>query len=119
MSRRTGVWAGIRRTARRINVAGVARVVLVSGAAVGLVYVATNRPVSVDLVTATGEQQAPLVGTSLATRVAQTCPGPELTGRAVHDDVGGHRVGTGVGEDEPFLAARAARNGSSLSLIHI
>ena len=51
-----------------------------AGAGVGLVYVATNRPVSVDLVAATGEQQAPLVGTSLATRVAQTCPGPELAG---------------------------------------
>ena len=80
MSRLTGAGAGIRRTARRINVAGVARVVLVAGAGVGLVYVATNRPVSVDLVAATGEQQAPLVGTSLATRVAQTCPGPELAG---------------------------------------
>ena len=31
---------------------------------------------SVDLVAATGEQQAPLVGTSLATRVALVCPGP-------------------------------------------
>ncbi len=80
MSRQTGVGAGIRRTARRINVAGVARVVLVAGAGVGLVYVAANRPVSLDLVAATGEQQAPLVGTSLATRVAQTCPGPELVG---------------------------------------
>ena len=80
MSRLTSASAGLRRSARRINVAGVARVVLVAGAGVALVYVATNRPVSVDLVAATGEQQAPLVGTSLATRVVQTCPGPELAG---------------------------------------
>jgi Family of unknown function (DUF5719) len=74
------VGAGIRRGARRINAAGVARVVLVAGAGVALVHVATTNPVSVDLVAATGEQQAPLVGTSLATRVALVCPGPELAG---------------------------------------
>ncbi len=80
MSRLSGVGAGIRRAGRRINAAGVARVVLVGGAAVALVHVATTNPVSVDLVAATGEQQAPLVGTSLATRVVQVCPGPELAG---------------------------------------
>jgi hypothetical protein len=72
--------AGIGRGVRRINLAGVARVVLVAGAGVALVQVATTRPVSVDLVAATGVQPAPLVGTSLATRVALTCPGPELAG---------------------------------------
>lgn len=80
MSRLTGVADGARRTARRVNLAGVARVVVVTGAAVGLVYVATDRPVDIDLVAATGQQQAPLVGTSLATRVALVCPGPELAG---------------------------------------
>jgi hypothetical protein len=80
MSRLSGVGAGIRRGARRVNAAGVARVLLVAGAGVALVHVATTNPVSVDLVAATGEQQAPLVGTSLATRVALVCPGPELAG---------------------------------------
>jgi len=80
MSRLAGAGAGLRRGARRINVAGIARVVLVAGAGVALVHVATNRPVDLDLVAATGEQQAPLLGTSLATRVALTCPGPELAG---------------------------------------
>ena len=79
--------AALKRTLRRINVAGVARVVLVVGACVGLVHYATDRPIGIDLVAATGEQQAPLVGTSLATRVAQTCPGPELNGIPGIDDV--------------------------------
>lgn len=80
MSRLSTTGAGLTRAVRRVNVAGVARVALVVGAGVGLVHVATSQPVAVDLVAATGEQQTPLVGTSLATRVAQTCPGPELSG---------------------------------------
>jgi len=76
MSRLRGVTAGLRRGARRVNVAGVARVALVAGAGVALVHLATDRPVEIDLVAATGQQQAPLVGTSLATRVALACPGP-------------------------------------------
>ena len=80
MSRLRGLTAGIGRGVRRVNVAGVARLVLVAGAGVALVYVATDRPVGIDLVAATGESPAPLVGTSLATRVALTCPGPELAG---------------------------------------
>lgn len=80
MSRLRGVTAGLRRGARRVNVAGVARVALVAGAGVALVHLATDRPVEIDLVAATGQQQAPLVGTSLATRVALACPGPELAG---------------------------------------
>ncbi len=87
MSRLDATGAALKRTLRRINVAGVARVVLVVGAGVGLVYYATDRPIGIDLVAATGEQQAPLVGTSLATRVAQTCPGPELNGIPGIDDV--------------------------------
>lgn len=80
MSRLSGPGAAVRRGARRTNVAGIARVALVAGAGAALVYVATDRPVEIDLAAATGEQQAPLVGTSLATRVALTCPGPELAG---------------------------------------
>ena len=87
MSRLDATGAALKRTLRRINVAGVARVVLVVGAGVGLVHYATDRPIGIDLVAATGEQQAPLVGTSLATRVAQTCPGPELNGIPGIDDV--------------------------------
>lgn len=80
MSRLRGLRAGVGRGVRRVNVAGVARLVLVAGAGVALVYVATDRPVGIDLVAATGEAPVPLVGTSLATRVALTCPGPELSG---------------------------------------
>ena len=80
MSRLSAGTAGLRRGARRVNLGGIARVALVAGAGVALVYVATSRPVEIDLVAATGQQQAPLVGTSLATRVELACPGPELTG---------------------------------------
>jgi len=80
MSRASGVGAGVRRSLSRVNVAGVTRVLLVTGAGLALVHVATDRPVDLDLVSASGEAQAPLVGASLATRVTQTCPGPELAG---------------------------------------
>ena len=80
MSRLSAMTAGLRRGARRVNLGGVARVALVAGAGVALVHVATDRPVEVDLVAATGQQQVPLVGTSLATRVELACPGPELAG---------------------------------------
>jgi uncharacterized protein DUF5719 len=80
MSRLRNGSAALGRGARRVNVAGIARVVLVAGSGVALVYAATSRPVEVDLVAATGRQQAPLVGTSLATRVELACPGPELAG---------------------------------------
>jgi hypothetical protein len=80
MSGLSGITAGLRRGARRINVGGIARVALVAGAGVALVHVATSRPVEIDLVAATGQQPAPLVGTSLATRVELACPGPELAG---------------------------------------
>ena len=80
MSRLSAFGADLRRGLARVNVAGVARVVLVTGVGLALVHVATDRPVDVDLVAASGEVQAPLVGASLATRVTQTCPGPELAG---------------------------------------
>jgi Family of unknown function (DUF5719) len=66
--------------ARRVNYAGVARVVVAGAAAFALVHVAGARPVSLDLVAATGEAETPLVGSALATRVAQSCSGTELTG---------------------------------------
>jgi hypothetical protein len=66
--------------ARRVNYAGIARVVVAGAAACALVHVAGARPLSLDLVAASGETEAPLVGSALATRVAQTCSGPELTG---------------------------------------
>ena len=78
MSRLGRVRAGV----RRVNVAGIARVALVAGAAVGLVHVATTQSLDLDLdlVSASGEEQVPVSGTALATRVAQVCPGPELSG---------------------------------------
>ena len=79
--------AGLTSGVQRLNVAGVARVLLVVGAGVGLVHFATVQPVGIDLAAAAGEEQTPLVGTSLATRVAQTCPGPELSGIAGLPDV--------------------------------
>ncbi len=65
---------------RRINVWGPVRVVVVAGAAFGLVHVASTSAVTVDLAAAVGEDQGPVVGTALATSVSQVCPGPELTG---------------------------------------
>ncbi len=80
MSRLRDGAAGLRRGGRRVNLGGIARVALVAGTGAALVYVATIRPVQVDLVAATGQQPVPLVGTSLATRVVLACPGPELAG---------------------------------------
>jgi hypothetical protein len=65
---------------RRVNVAGVTRVVVAAGAAVGLVHLITTQPIELDLVAVSGQHQAPIAGTALATRVATVCPGPELTG---------------------------------------
>lgn len=65
---------------RRVNLWGVTRVAVVVGASVGLVHVATSEPVKFDLASAVGEQQDTVVGTALATRVSQICPGSELSG---------------------------------------
>ena len=54
MSRLSAGTAGLRRGARRVNLGGIARVALVAGAGVALVYVATSRPVEIDLVAADG-----------------------------------------------------------------
>ena len=80
MSRLTTARARTAAVARRVNYAGIARVVVAGAAAYGLVHVAVAQPVSVDLVAASGDTQAPVVGSALATRVAQTCSGTELTG---------------------------------------
>ena len=76
MSRLSGLKAGV----RRVNVAGLARVALAGGAAFALVHVATTQSLDLDLVAASGEEPVVVPGTSLATRVTQVCPGPELTG---------------------------------------
>ncbi|MFQ6172054.1 DUF5719 family protein [Oryzobacter sp. R7] len=65
---------------RAVSWAGVARVVVVGGAAAGLVYVAAGQAPGLDLAAAVGEDEAPVASTALTTRVAQVCPGPELTG---------------------------------------
>ncbi len=65
---------------RRLNWAGITRVVVPSGVAVGLVALAAAHPLDIDLVAASGEAEVPVAGSSLATRVSQVCPGSELTG---------------------------------------
>ena len=86
-----------------------------TGVGLALVHVATDRPVDVDLVAASGEVQAPLVGTSLATRVTQTCPGPELAGIPGIPDTTVPVVGHGGGRAGRAAAGArpAARAGSS------
>ncbi len=61
-------------------VPGAGRVVLAGGAAAGLVWLATTHPVALDLVAASGVQQAPVSGASLTTSTTLMCPGDELTG---------------------------------------
>ena len=80
MSRLASVRARTSATARRVNYAGVARVVVAGAAAAGLVHLASAQPVSLDLVAASGEPESPVMGSALATRVAQMCSGTELTG---------------------------------------
>jgi hypothetical protein len=75
----------------RPSVPGAARVVLAGGAALGIVWAATTHPVSLDLVAASGVDEAPVGGTSLTTALSAMCPGNELSGiRGVPDvTVGG------------------------------
>lgn len=80
MSRLAAVRGRSAAVARRVNVAGVTRVVVAAAVAAGLVHVATTQAVSLDLVAASGEPETPVVGSALATRVAQMCSGTELTG---------------------------------------
>ncbi len=61
-------------------VPGATRVVLAAGAAAGLVWLGTTHPVGLDLVAASGGEQAPVSDTSLTTAVDAMCPGDELTG---------------------------------------
>ncbi|GAA4408752.1 hypothetical protein GCM10023168_26590 [Fodinibacter luteus] len=72
---------------RRLNAAGLTRVVLASGAAVGVVALAAAHPLDLDLVSASGDEDVSVVGSALATRVVQVCPGPELSGIPGVDDV--------------------------------
>lgn len=64
----------------RPAVPGTVRVLLVAGAAAGLVWGATARPDTLDLAQASGVVEAPVAPTSLATSIDAMCPGPELTG---------------------------------------
>lgn len=80
MSRLTRLESAAGPRLRRVNWAGGARVVVAGGAAAALVQLAAANPLEIDVVAAAGEQEAPVVGTSLATRVTRICPGNELTG---------------------------------------
>ncbi len=72
--------ARLRAGAGRGHLGGLVRVALVAAAAFGAVHVATTETFGLDLVAASGDQPASVSGTSLATRVTQVCPGPELSG---------------------------------------
>lgn len=65
---------------RALNWAGITRVVVPAGVAVGLVAFTTANPREIELVEASNFSEASVTGFSLATRVTQTCPGPELSG---------------------------------------
>jgi len=67
---------------------GATRVVLAGGAAAALVWLGTTHPLGLDLVAATGGEQAPVSDTSLTTAVSAMCPGDELTGITGVPDVG-------------------------------
>ena len=65
---------------RALNWAGITRVVVPAGVAVGLVAFTTANPREFDLVQASGATESSVAGVSRATRVTQACPGPELSG---------------------------------------
>ncbi len=88
MTRRSRLRSGARTLVRRVNLAGVTRVVVAVGGAGALVYLAATQPVAVDLVAAAGEEGAVVGGTALTTRVEASCPGPELSGIPGVPDVG-------------------------------
>ena len=79
-SRLAAAGTGVAGAVRRVNLAGVARVLVVGGAAAALVHAAAVRPLELDLVAASGEPETPVVGTALPTRATQICSGSELTG---------------------------------------
>ena len=74
-------------TALRPFVPGATRVVLAAGAAAGLVWLGTAHPLGLDLVAASGGEQAPVSDTALTTAVDAMCPGNELTGISGVPDV--------------------------------
>ena len=80
MNRLSRLRSGGRTKLSRINAAGVARVVVVVGAACALVFAADARPIDLDLVAAAGGEQPVVEGSALTTRVDTTCPGAELSG---------------------------------------
>lgn len=80
-----------RLAAIRPRVPSALRVLAATGAVGGLVWYAGAHPLALDLVSAGGAEEAPVVGTSLMTATTAMCPGNELSGIAgVTDaDVGG------------------------------
>lgn len=104
--------ARFRAGARRVHLGGLVRVALVAGAAFGIVHVATTETFGVDLVAASGDQPAPVSGTSLATRVTQACPGPELSGIAGVPDVAVPATITAASGPAELLPAAPSGDGS-------
>ncbi len=100
---------------RAVNPWGVARVVVVAGAAWGLVHVASTSSLQLDLASAVGEEQGAVGGTSLATRVSQVCSGAELTGiKGVPDVPVSGTVATALAPSD--LLPALARGSGSLTL---
>jgi hypothetical protein len=114
MSRLYRIGHGARSIARRVNAAGVARVVIAAGGASALVYLAATRPVDLDLVAAAGEDEVTVGGTALTTRVDASCPGPELTGIPGLPDVTVKGWATAAAGPADLLPVPASGDGSLL-----
>ena len=96
---------------RALNWAGITRVVVPAGVAVGLVAFTTANPREIELVEATGSSEASVAGFSLATRVTQTCPGPELSGIPGVPDATVPATVTAAAGPEELLPAPATGDG--------
>ena len=111
MSRLSRLRSGGRTTLSRVNPAGVARVVVVAGAAGALVYAADARPIGVDLVAASGGEQPVVAGTALTTRVDASCPGAELSGIPGVPDISVKGSVTAASAPAELLPAAATGSG--------
>ena len=114
MSRLSRIGPSARSATRRVNAVGAARVVIASGGACALVYLAATRPVALDLVAAAGEDEVIVGGTALTTRVDASCPGPELTGIPGLPDVAVKGSVTAAAGPADLLPAPASGDGSLL-----
>ena len=98
---------------RSVNWAGVARVALVGAAAAAVVQVAATRSVGLDLAAAVGVgDDTPVTSTALTTRVAQACPGAELSGIDGVPDQEVPATVTAVAGPSELLPAAAPSGGS-------